>query len=37
MGEQPQRAKPRNIVLRADGKTVNVFRRPGQLFVCGFG
>lgn len=37
MDAQPGRPKPRNIVLRADGKTVNVFRRPGQLFVCGYG
>ncbi len=30
-------AKPRNLVQRGDGKTINVFRRPGQLFVCGYG
>jgi hypothetical protein len=30
-------AKARNLVPRADGKMINVFRRPGQLFVCGFG
>jgi cobaltochelatase CobN len=24
----------RNIVWRADGEPINVFRRPGQLFVC---
>ncbi len=33
----PQAPKPRNLVLRGDGKAINVFRRPGQLFVCGFG
>ena len=33
----PRAAKPRNLVPRADGKMINVFRRPGQLFVCGFG
>ncbi len=26
--------RPRNLVLRADGKAINVFRRPGQLFAC---
>lgn len=26
--------KARNIVWRADGEPINVFRRPGQLFVC---
>jgi nitrile hydratase accessory protein len=25
---------PRNLVRRADGQSINVFRRPGQLFVC---
>ncbi len=30
-------AKSRNLVQRGDGKTINVFRRPGQLFVCGYG
>ncbi len=30
-------AKPRNLVQRGDGKTINVFRRPGQFFVCGYG
>ena len=29
--------RPRNLVLRADGKAINVFRRPGQLFVCARG
>jgi len=29
--------RPRNLVLRADGKAINVFRRPGQLFVCAKG
>ena len=29
--------RPRNLVLRADGKGINVFRRPGQLFVCAKG
>lgn len=33
----PKAAKPRNLVLRGDGKAINVFRRPGQLFVCGYG
>lgn len=27
----------RNIVWRADGAPINVFRRPGQLFVCATG
>ena len=27
----------RNIVWRADGEPINVFRRPGQLFVCASG
>jgi nitrile hydratase accessory protein len=27
----------RNIVWRADGEPINVFRRPGQLFVCATG
>lgn len=27
-------SKARNIVWRADGEPINVFRRPGQLFVC---
>jgi hypothetical protein len=30
-------ARPRNLVQRGDGKTINVFRRPGQFFVCGYG
>jgi cobaltochelatase CobN len=29
--------RPRNLVRRADGKAINVFRRPGQLFVCAKG
>ncbi len=29
--------RPRNLVLRADGKAINVFRRTGQLFVCAQG
>ena len=33
--EKPK--KPRNLVQRGDGKTINVFRRPGQFFVCGYG
>jgi cobaltochelatase CobN len=31
------RSKARNIVWRADGEPINVFRRPGQLFVCATG
>ncbi len=30
-------SKVRNIVWRADGAPINVFRRPGQLFVCATG
>lgn len=30
-------SKVRNIVWRADGEPINVFRRPGQLFVCASG
>ncbi|MBA2452924.1 MAG: nitrile hydratase accessory protein, partial [Chloroflexia bacterium] len=30
-------SKTRNIVWRADGEPINVFRRPGQLFVCATG
>lgn len=30
-------SKVRNIVWRGDGKPINVFRRPGQLFVCATG
>lgn len=30
-------SKIRNIVWRADGEPINVFRRPGQLFVCATG
>ena len=30
-------SKARNIVWRADGEPINVFRRPGQLFVCATG
>ena len=29
--------KARNIVWRADGEPINVYRRPGQLFVCATG
>ncbi len=32
----PQR-RPRNLVIRADGKTVNVVRKQGHLFVCATG
>ena len=30
----PHTSRARNIVWRADGEPINVFRRPGQLFVC---
>ncbi len=30
----PHSSTARNIVWRADGEPINVFRRPGQLFVC---
>src|SRR5215204_2641463 len=30
-------SKERNIVRRGDGDLINVFRRPGQLFVCATG
>jgi cobaltochelatase CobN len=33
----PHTSKTRNIVWRADGEPINVFRRPGQLFVCASG
>jgi cobaltochelatase CobN len=33
----PHTSKARNIVWRADGEPINVFRRPGQLFVCATG
>lgn len=33
----PHTSKTRNIVWRADGEPINVFRRPGQLFVCATG
>lgn len=33
----PHTSKARNIVWRADGEAINVFRRPGQLFVCATG
>jgi cobaltochelatase CobN len=33
----PHLSKVRNIVWRADGQPINVFRRPGQLFVCATG
>jgi Transposase DDE domain len=29
--------RERHLVLRADGRTINVPRRPGQLFVCSTG
>ena len=33
----PHTSGMRNIVWRADGEAINVFRRPGQLFVCATG
>jgi cobaltochelatase CobN len=33
----PHTSSRRNIVWRADGEPINVFRRPGQLFVCATG
>jgi nitrile hydratase accessory protein len=33
----PHTSNVRNIVWRADGEPINVFRRPGQLFVCASG
>ncbi|MDQ3549238.1 MAG: nitrile hydratase accessory protein [Chloroflexota bacterium] len=33
----PHTSRARNIVWRADGEPINVFRRPGQLFVCATG
>jgi hypothetical protein len=33
----PHGSKQRNIVWRADGEPINVYRRPGQLFVCATG
>jgi cobaltochelatase CobN len=33
----PHTSRARNIVWRADGEPINVFRRPGQLFVCASG
>lgn len=33
----PHSSNARNIVWRADGAPINVFRRPGQLFVCATG
>ncbi len=33
----PHTSTARNIVWRADGEAINVFRRPGQLFVCAMG
>jgi nitrile hydratase accessory protein len=33
----PHTSSARNIVWRADGEPINVFRRPGQLFVCATG
>ena len=32
-----KQSKTRNLVLRGDGKMINVFRRSGQLFVCAQG
>ena len=33
----PHTSDVRNVVWRADGEPINVFRRPGQLFVCATG
>lgn len=33
----PLRSQQRNVVWRSDGEAINVFRRPGQLFVCASG
>ncbi len=33
----PHTSRARNIVWRADGEPINVFRRRGQLFVCATG
>ncbi len=33
----PHTSRTRNIVWRADGDPINVFQRPGQLFVCATG
>jgi cobaltochelatase CobN len=33
----PHTSNVRNIVWRADGEPINVFRRPGQLFICATG
>jgi cobaltochelatase CobN len=33
----PHTSKTRNIVWRGDGAPINVFRRPGQFFVCATG
>ena len=33
----PHTSGVRNIVWRADGEPINVFRRPGQFFVCATG
>lgn len=33
----PHGSSVRNIVWRPDGEPINVFRRPGQLFVCATG
>jgi len=33
----PHTSRARNIVWRADGESINVFQRPGQLFVCATG
>jgi cobaltochelatase CobN len=37
LARSPHTSKERNIVRRGDGDLINVFRRPGQLFVCATG
>lgn len=37
LARSPHTSKERNIVRRGDGDLINVFRRPGQLFVCASG
>ncbi|MCL4509126.1 MAG: cobaltochelatase subunit CobN, partial [Chloroflexi bacterium] len=37
MATASQRSRARNLVVRADGKTVNVVRKQGHLFVCATG
>lgn len=37
LARSPHTSKERNLVRRADGDLINVFRRPGQLFVCATG